>query len=97
MQALYVFFVFKTNPNLFFLTLSELYALIKYCFYLPLRVSFGLVANVLYCLVAQLLGRRHLILTAPHYVLSIFLKKGTYVLYMLNIYTWVTWVISPEH
>ena len=88
MQALYVFFLFCST--------SQLHDLIKYCFYLPLRVSFGLVANVLHCLLA-LLGRRHLILTAPHYVLSIFLKKGTYVLYMLNIYTWVTWVISPEH
>ena len=63
MQALYVFFLFCST--------SQLHALIKYCFYLPLRVSFGLVANVLHCLLV-LLGRRHF---APHYVLRIFMKK----------------------
>ena len=49
MQALYVFFLFCST--------SQLHDLIKYCFYLPLRVSFGLVANVLHCLLA-LLGSR---------------------------------------
>ena len=66
MQELYVFFLSCST--------LQLHDLIKYCFYLPSRVSFGLVANVLHCLLA-LLGRRHLILNAPDYVLRIFLKK----------------------